>query len=1161
MKPYLLMLMAYLLTLVSHAQVVVSRVNVREQNADIVPPSPNAAAFTEYITNPVGYYTGTPEIGIPLCEVNLKDFTLPVSLSYHAGGIRVEEAASNVGLGWSLLAGGSITRVIKDKPDDHHVNGCSDTWYYPAGTSNPSIAGFSYCGYGLLWAISAPSNANFNGLNTYNIDLQVFNGPLGAGNHSLNLLRKFYGTAQFPGKQDLFMLPLVDKEPDIFYFNFAGHSGQFVFDVNSGTPTIRTFPYQDLNIQYSTNAQKRISEFRVTDEQGIRYIFNVAEDTEIHTRANNDAPLDYNVGEANGLAYEVRSYSTGSGRMKFTSSWYLSRIETPLGEYLDFTYEDEEYWIANRGTQQTGLFYTRPPTGSLTYDPNDIDNDGYYNSLTRNESNIMGKRLVRIENAEVRIDFDATHEREDLVYIERSITLIGGQKQVLNAPPYAIDNITVYNKIGGLARLKKFTLSYDYFLSATNENINPTGALADNYGLDISVQDSAKYYKRLRLRSVQEYGRTDVNNLSPYKFEYKYSDFTGVAWHLLPHRLSFEQDIWGYYNAAAANKTLIPTIWVYPTHYPVKDSRQFRVYKKSTHTGMEYRLPGANRLPNLNTIDIGMLTKIIYPTQGYTEYQYGSHIFNDEGEDEVGGGVRINRIIKHDGLDHANDIKYDYEYYVSDTEVSTSGVIIGKPVFAERNTNLAGIGISNDNSELAYKSMTTRYSTPLATVGRTNGSYVGYRRVTEYVIDNGKNVYTYSIPATWHEKNDLPIGTGDGVCDPAVNGHCDGFYELSPVVDILVARASNHLNIPGYDFSQNPARPNTLPFPENPNYDWQRGHLLSHQTYKEDGSLVQEDIYTYTNYYPGSGSSPTNVYGIKMAHHYPLLTNSTTPNTYVFRASKYKIITDVAKVLSSKTEVVYDQYDPLVSVSSVSQYTYGNPVSTLFSEVTSTDSENRVVRTVNKYPSDFAGSEFGSNLLRDNHMHSLLLEQTHFVDNNPVSKVESNYASKSGKIVPIAVTNYPDAGSEKIKISMDYDSEANLLERTRVIEENASGEITIAGRYTAYLWGYNGQYVVAMVTGSTYATISALVNNSILQNPTSDLQLRNELNKIRTGLAGTEAKVITYTYDPMVGITSQTDENNQTVFYEYDELNRVERIKDQSEDIVTRYTYNYRSPQ
>jgi hypothetical protein len=78
-------------------------------NLALTPPSPQAFQFQKYGNVPINYATGVPNISIPLYEIGLKNFRWPVSLSYHAGGNRVEEIASNAGLGWVLMAGGYIT--------------------------------------------------------------------------------------------------------------------------------------------------------------------------------------------------------------------------------------------------------------------------------------------------------------------------------------------------------------------------------------------------------------------------------------------------------------------------------------------------------------------------------------------------------------------------------------------------------------------------------------------------------------------------------------------------------------------------------------------------------------------------------------------------------------------------------------------------------------------------------------------------------------------------------------------------------------------------------------------------------------------------------------------------------------------------------------------
>jgi hypothetical protein len=63
----------------------------------IVPLSPNAAEIAKYGEIPVGYFTGVPNIGIPIYTIKSGSLNLPLSLSYHAGGNKVESISSWVG--------------------------------------------------------------------------------------------------------------------------------------------------------------------------------------------------------------------------------------------------------------------------------------------------------------------------------------------------------------------------------------------------------------------------------------------------------------------------------------------------------------------------------------------------------------------------------------------------------------------------------------------------------------------------------------------------------------------------------------------------------------------------------------------------------------------------------------------------------------------------------------------------------------------------------------------------------------------------------------------------------------------------------------------------------------------------------------------------------
>ena len=91
---------------------------INNQIKDVVMPSPTAASLGKYGDIPVSYNTGVPSIGIPIHTVTEGSVSLSISLNYHAGGLKVGEPSSWVGTGWSLQAGGIISRTIQGRADE-----------------------------------------------------------------------------------------------------------------------------------------------------------------------------------------------------------------------------------------------------------------------------------------------------------------------------------------------------------------------------------------------------------------------------------------------------------------------------------------------------------------------------------------------------------------------------------------------------------------------------------------------------------------------------------------------------------------------------------------------------------------------------------------------------------------------------------------------------------------------------------------------------------------------------------------------------------------------------------------------------------------------------------------------------------------------------------
>lgn len=105
---------------------------IMEQN---IPPAPNAAEFSKIQDLAIDEFTGAFSTSIPLLTLKSRGIEIPISLNYHTTGVKVDQEASNVGLGWSLSAGGVINRTVK---------GLCDEMYY---TSNNGIITNYFVGY------------------------------------------------------------------------------------------------------------------------------------------------------------------------------------------------------------------------------------------------------------------------------------------------------------------------------------------------------------------------------------------------------------------------------------------------------------------------------------------------------------------------------------------------------------------------------------------------------------------------------------------------------------------------------------------------------------------------------------------------------------------------------------------------------------------------------------------------------------------------------------------------------------------------------------------------------------------------------------------------------------------------------------------------------
>ena len=84
------------------------------------PVSPEAATLFKRTPEGMDYARGRATIRIPLYEIKTAAFTLPITLNYTTGGIRVADVNGAVAIGWKLEAEPMIVREIRGEPDEQH---------------------------------------------------------------------------------------------------------------------------------------------------------------------------------------------------------------------------------------------------------------------------------------------------------------------------------------------------------------------------------------------------------------------------------------------------------------------------------------------------------------------------------------------------------------------------------------------------------------------------------------------------------------------------------------------------------------------------------------------------------------------------------------------------------------------------------------------------------------------------------------------------------------------------------------------------------------------------------------------------------------------------------------------------------------------------------
>lgn len=1068
------------------------------QNEPVISnPSPNTSSFTVAKDFPAALPTGVPNISVPIYNLEYHGITVPIALNYNINLVKPDLHPSWVGLGWGLTVGGAINRIVNDKPDEMQ--------YYDQNTYDKLSlhdVGYLYNNTRSSVALTRTDWASNQAIKDFTDDWKTY-----------------------PGYGADFVWPATvrDYEPDEFSFSFLGFSGVFYLNEN-GQFKVRCD--QNVKVEYDTEMVRRenatltdvagFKKFIITDPNGIKYVFG---------------------GYTAAIEYTQTAFTT-DGITYVPKTWYLTQIVMPGGKTISFNYE--------RKTSDQPIITATPSVWQLDAYPN----TAHYTRLSC--SIILPSYLQSIETDLQKIEFSRSASNqlpykpgpfigEEHFFEQRRTDFYNRQNEYFNHLAYPVTGDPILSNFDG--RFVNAILPPIAYLYATD-----MGAVSS---LPWKKLDSIKVTDKLNNRSVKKFLFDYVNtpterlkllhlrqagSISSSENTYSFAYYQNK----LPDYLSTKTDTWGYYNGKLPD-------------YSTADN-----YSTS-------------RMQNLDSTRAETLSQVTYPTGGYTTYEYELHSYSKVmaantysdpqllNSSAAMGGMRIHKITNFVSAGNvANYITYNYN--TPGTSMS-SGVMVGDAKLAYESNPTDGF--KSIYYPVTYIDVFLSQTYP----GESqSGSPIGYSYVTQNFSDGSRTESQFS---------NFDNGTGHE------------YYDLAP--EYAFPNAENAFTSKAFE----------------------RGRLLFQKTYNAANVPLSEKTITYSRVYksgdPGFVKSVSTravqSSAFQWQTNYTINNGNQTitgytpigsyPPTYLGFATK-KLTYNYLP--TSETTKLYNASG---NIEKTVTYQY-NPDNLNIAKVTESNSKGETQETSNLYAGDMVAANRDPNNIYSAmvtaNMTGPLVESVNKINGTQVSLHRTEYNNigiaffkpslevvQNGTATPQTVMNYSAYDNwanltavkknNLAKTAYVYGYQKNLpvakienATEQQVYHNNFEEMSTIGIAHTGY--GYhNGSFDVPLITvdGETlqltywyrltgtntwkYAVESYTGPRTILPAGADAID--------DVSVYPADAQITTYTYSTLAGITSSTDTKGNTVFYEYDEFQRLINIKDQYGRIKSHYCYNF----
>ncbi len=679
-----------------------------DTNINVVPPSPNVLDINKGVELPVSYYTGSANIEIPIHSISLPQIDLPITLTYRASGLKVEDHASWIGAGWTLQAGGNISRTVKGLADE---------------LDETSRAG---------WFTARSKSLFSNGIVNLDTVLSCY---------STETPFPVTAPADPLTRVDSIAYGWIDTEPDLFYFSTPSGGGKFVFDQNYN---LKPLQEDDFVITKPTNLSGTY-DWQVGGPDGSLHIYSDYESTT----------------SSSGCGRDLSAYNDPKTHV---SAWQLSKIINS-GDTIFFHYESESLVYSRKVTTtakfSTSVGQTLPLsscTNNLTVASQRLSaiTTSYGDSIsfvayTTSRADLQGSHALerievwkngnKIKQVDLDQDYFGSNDKLRLLKVEEKTTKSGGETY----PPYVFD----YYSLGTFPSIASTSIDYWGYYNGSTGGLFPPYKDAFNHVNRTSTADrtpSITHAKVGTLKSI-EYPTGGKVTLD-YELHTLYDQAYAKTYF-------YEAEADGVIGESTPTSQLVT--FTVATNCFATISKNVILNAADNYVEIQEKIGGVYVATTLAASG----NRLSLPAGDYAIYAYNSDPNKNayisieyeqiEPQEVAVGGLRIESITEED-LDTQSGTLREFEYENGSTQ--SSGVLFSPIKMGGKTSvyipgHVFGFDCTDDPS-IQYIEMNAYSAVPMDTY---SGSHIGYSMVTEKISayvsagippqGNGKIVYEY----------------------------------------------------------------------------------------------------------------------------------------------------------------------------------------------------------------------------------------------------------------------------------------------------------------------------------------------------------------------------------------------------------------------------------